>query len=98
VDDTVMEPPRETAEPLMVMLLFCRSVFCTVAQVATPLPFIDLMNWLVQEVPVYAVTWPIELARWSAEVTPVTVRLVVVAVPETVRPPAAVPLPMVVEA
>jgi hypothetical protein len=49
----------------------------------------------VQEVPVYAVTFPVASARCSAEVTLVTLRLVVVAVPETVRPPAAVPLPMV---
>ena len=39
-----------------------------------------------------------ELVLRSVEVSEVRVRFVVVAVPETVSPPAAVPLPMVVDA
>ena len=79
VEATVMVPPSETEAPLMVMLELARSVFCTVAQVATPEPLSERTNWLVQLVPVYAMVPPVELARWSAEVMLVMARLVVVA-------------------
>ena len=47
---------------------------------------------------VVAITLPCALVERSAEVTPERTKLVVVAVPETVRPPVTDPLPMVVEA
>ena len=52
VEATVMDPPSETEAPLMVMAEFARSALATVAQVATPLPLRERMNWLVQLVPV----------------------------------------------
>jgi hypothetical protein len=79
VEATVIEPPSETLEPLIVMDEFARSVFWTVAHVATPDPLSERTNWLVQAEPVYATTPPVELPRWSALVTEVTARLVVVA-------------------
>ena len=79
VEATVMEPPRDTDAPLMVMAELARSVFCTVAQVATPEPLSERTNWLVQDEPVYAMVPPVELARWSAEVMLVMAKLVVVA-------------------
>ena len=51
VDATVMVPPRDTEAPLMVILELARSVFCTVAQVATPLPLRERTNWLVHDEP-----------------------------------------------
>ena len=106
VEATVMEPPRDTDAPLMVMAELARSVFCTVAQVATPDPLRERENWLVQEEPVYAMVPPVELARWRAEVIEVMARLVVVAfasvvLPVTLSVPATAVLPaesMVVEA
>ena len=79
VEATVIEPPRDTDAPLMVMAELARSVFCTVAQVATPDPLRERENWLVQLVPVYAMVPPVELARWSAVVMLVMAKVVVVA-------------------
>ena len=45
-----------------------------------------------------AINCPSELVLRSVDVKPVMARLVVVAVPDTVSPPPAVPFPMVVEA
>ena len=76
----------------------------TVAQVAAPRAESERTNWLVQEVPAYSATRPPAPVKTRAEVMlwnvvlPVTMRLVEVAVPATVSPPAAVPSPIVVEA
>jgi hypothetical protein len=59
------------------MVEFARSVLATVAHVATPEPLRERTNWLVQLVPVYAVTVPLLLPKKSADGTLETVRLVV---------------------
>src|SRR3990167_1671566 len=69
-----------------------------VAQVAAPSADRERTNWLVQEVPAYSANSPVAPVSVRAEVSEETVRLVEVAVPETVRPPAPVPFPIVVEA
>ena len=51
----------------------------TEAQVATPAPFNERTNWLVQEVPAYSENEPSAPASGMAEVRLVTARLVVVA-------------------
>ena len=74
----------------------------TEAQVATPAPFRERTNWLVQEVPAYSATVPPASVTGMAEVmpermvVPVTVRLVEVAFPaerrEVLRRPLVVAL------
>ena len=81
-----------------VAILESTSAEVTVAQVAAPRASRERTNWLVQEVPVYSANSPVAPVTVRAEVREVTVRLVEVAVPATVRPPAAVLPPMVVEA
>ena len=51
----------------------------TVAHVATPAPFKERTNWLVQDEPAYSPSEPSAAARGMAEVMPEIARLVVVA-------------------
>ena len=50
------------------MVELAKSVLATVAQVATPRAEIDLVNWLVQEVPAYSANKPSAPVRVRAEV------------------------------
>jgi hypothetical protein len=54
----------------------------TDSQVATPAPFRERTNWLVQEVPVYPEATPLAEVTTSEDLMEETVRLVVLAVPE----------------
>ena len=98
--DDVVEKARPSADQAFAEVVENPSprddhVFALVVEKKNPLS-IEEIKFCESEV--VATTPPCEFVDSSAEVTPERTKFVVVAVPDTVRPPVAVPLPIVVDA